>query len=280
MTSDAYGLRQQVREFLEANGFGWEEPEHPAAILRSRIATGLGWRDNEIEKCLRNHKFRRLLYCLIDKRSSGPFTIASLIHETGVNKGRLQKYLEMLDFHKLVKHSDERWCVAPEVEVQGFGPSLEWYVAHTFITDLHWQAAWGVYLKDFAHNDFDVVAIRGQRIAVVECKLGNPLHIEDSHIEAFFERHKFLAPDFSLFLVDTESPPQKLAERVNDYVIEWLGQGGEQTRLTNLGSGHVFHIRPSVYVADTNAGGPNGLLRSLQLCLRHNHSIRRVGVWG
>lgn len=276
MPYDYYNARDRVRKVLEANGFGWEEPAYAADIIRSRTATGLGSRDNEIETSLRSYKFRRLLYWLVDKRSTGPFTIELLSQKTGLNKEQLQEYLDLLDFHRLVNHIDDKWHLASEVCAESFSPTLEWYVAQRFNEDLHWQAAWRVHLKDFAYNDFDVIATRGQRIVVVECKLTNPEHIEEHQIEAFFERHRFLSPDFSLFLVDTNSAVQALADRIKA-VIERTGQHPGLIELDP--KGNAFYISSFVYVANTNVGN-DSLLRSMQTCLRHYHSKRRVAVWG
>lgn len=281
MASEVYDPRERVREVLEANGFGWEEPERPGTIIRSRIAMGLGGRDDEINNCLRSHEFRRLLYWLSDRKSSGPLTIECLSQKTGLNEQRLREYLEVLNFHRLVNHIDGAWGMAPEVDAAAFGPTLEWYVARRFNADLHWQATWGVHLKDFAYNDFDVVAIRGQNIVVVECKLTGPDNIEDSHIEAFFERHSFLAPDFSLFLVDTNTSTRTLATRINDYVLKRIGPAGQPISPLELDpGGNAFSTVQFIYVANTNAGCTDRLLRSLQLCLRHHHSCRRVATWG
>ncbi len=280
MIPEVHDPRQRVREVLEANGFGWEEAKC-RAIITSRVAMGLGSRDSEIDNLLGQYKFRKLLFWLTDKMSAGPFTTDSLRQNTGLNEQALREYLDILNFHRLVNHIGDTWQMAPEVGAATFGPTLERYVAQKFNGDLHWFAASGVCLEDFAYNDFDVVAVRGQSIVVVECKLTDPDHVEDSHIEAFFERHEFLIPDFSLLLIDTDKPVGALAERLTDYVLRRTGQSGQLVPPKELGSrASAFSVIQFIYVASANAKKTDGLLRSLQLCLRHYHSHRRVAVWG
>jgi len=81
--------RERVKWFLESRGFEWLEPSDRPNILLSRTDTGFGYPERPFESLLGQYKLRRLLWCLLDKRSEGPFTVEALGQKTGCNEKSL-----------------------------------------------------------------------------------------------------------------------------------------------------------------------------------------------
>jgi hypothetical protein len=82
----------------------------------------------------------------------------------------MQEYLGVRIGAALVKAiAAGRSGVRPEVTATSFSPTLAWYIAWAFTTDLHWQTAQGIRLRDLAGNDYDyhVLAFRGSGGAVL-----------------------------------------------------------------------------------------------------------------
>lgn len=269
--------REVVREVLEARGFGWAEPTRPNRVLRSK--TDMGFSRPQLDLHMDKYKFRRLLRWLIERRTEGPFAEAFLCKQIGCKQESLQEYLEALAKDRLVSYLDSKWGIVPEVEIDSFGPTLEWYVAQKLAEKLHWHATPSVYLDDIDCNDFDVVAVRGSDIVMVECKTTEPDRIEEDDITTFCKRHNFLGADLSLLLVDTDKPVERLAARVDSFARE-LGDKLPAPVKVDPGA-HVFWIRRYIYVGNTYAGAGDGVLRTLQTCLRDYHTrVRRLMFWG
>lgn len=272
---------ERVKDLLESRGFGWLELDRRSNVLVSRTDIGFGYPERSLASLLGRYKFRRLLWCLIDKKSGGPVTVEALSRRVGCSEELLQDYLGVLGEHGVVSLTDGRWCLVPEVELGSYGPTFEWYVSLKFVADLHWNAAQSVWLEDAPmhledpFNDYDVVAVHGSELAVVECKTS--VTIEEKNIDAFASRHRFLKPDLSLFLWDTDKPVDELAEAVqramksrNAPVNLRASQGNGKRRQNRF-----YWVRPNVYVASCFPDAADGVLHALRLTLRHHYATAR-----
>lgn len=271
-----------VRETIEARGFAWLKNGRPGQeLLLSRSNMGFGSSNaDEYEKYLRTSRtFRRMLALLVDKQDDAPYPEEVLARKSGCNdRGRLRDYLTVLEGERLVACTDGAWALAPDVSAKQFGPTFEWLVSRTFVERMHWPAAHSVSLEDCEYNDYDVIAVRGSEIIVVECKATHA--VEDQELHAFARRHQFLLPTLSILLVDTKEPLPKLAKR-----LDKCGKiGGFQTCKIDPKEG-LFLLIPgdsaatSLYIANT-AAGTDGILRALQLCIRNHVGPRAgAGIW-
>jgi hypothetical protein len=169
------------------------------------------------------------------------------------------------------------------------GATDEWYVADLFNGRLHWTATTNVLLEDTEFNDFDVVAVRGNEIAHVECKTSAPTRkgIPDEDLRALAGRHFFLQPTFTLLLVDTNSPVQDLANRFDQVLVDYVQATRAGTGMAPVGrfdpvdnAGNVLHSWRNIYVGNASTGAKNGILRTLQLTVRHYSThVRWAGIY-
>jgi hypothetical protein len=89
--------------------------------------------------------------------------------------------------------------------VKSFGETLEWYVAELFKREFGSEAVRGVKFKrPKVGGDYDVIARIGESLVYIEVKSSPPKQIFDSEIIAFLDRVSALAPDVSIFFMDTE----------------------------------------------------------------------------
>ncbi len=95
-------------------------------------------------------------------------------------------------------------------EVKSFGTTLEWFTAQVLLHEFQAQAEWGVKLKKKSGSgqgvggDYDVLARVDGMLLYMEVKSSPPKQIYPSEIRAFLERARGLAPDISVFFMDTE----------------------------------------------------------------------------
>ncbi len=100
--------------------------------------------------------------------------------------------------------------------VDSFGGTLEWYVGRELRRWLGFDVATGVkFHARGVGGDLDVVAAAEGKLVYLELKSSPPKHLSDSEVRAFFDRVALLAPDLTLFVVDT-------ALRLADKVVPML----------------------------------------------------------
>ncbi|MHB8844752.1 MAG: hypothetical protein ACYC7L_08370 [Nitrospirota bacterium] len=89
--------------------------------------------------------------------------------------------------------------------VTSFGPTLEWYTAELLRREFEAEALRGVkFRRRSVGGDYDVLAKLGGSLLYVEVKSSPPKQVTDSEVAAFLDRVGDLAPDASIFLMDTE----------------------------------------------------------------------------
>jgi len=89
--------------------------------------------------------------------------------------------------------------------VKSFGETLEWFVARLIAREFHTETAWGVKFKrSRAGGDYDLLARIDSSLLYMEVKSSPPKQIYERQIIAFLNRIEDLAPDISVFFVDTE----------------------------------------------------------------------------
>jgi hypothetical protein len=90
--------------------------------------------------------------------------------------------------------------------IKSFGETLEWFVAEVFKREFGAEVLWGVKFKrPNVGGDYDVIArLDGSVLMYAEVKSSPPKQIYDSEIAAFLDRVADLAPQISVFFIDTE----------------------------------------------------------------------------
>lgn len=89
--------------------------------------------------------------------------------------------------------------------IKSFGETLEWYIAEMFKREFGAEALWGVKFKrPKIGGDYDLIARLDSSVVYAEVKSSPPKQIYDKEIGAFLDRVGDLAPEISLFFIDTE----------------------------------------------------------------------------
>jgi hypothetical protein len=116
----------------------------------------------------------------------------------------IRSYLSYLRDIRVIKEGAAGYTLSRR-PVTSFGPTLEWYVAELFRREFEAEAFWGVkFRRPRVGGDYDVLAKLGGSLLYVEVKSSPPKQVTDGEIAAFLDRVADIAPELSLFLMDTE----------------------------------------------------------------------------
>jgi len=89
--------------------------------------------------------------------------------------------------------------------IKSFGETLEWFIAEILKVEFAAEAIWGIRFKRTrVGGDYDLIAKVDGSILYMEIKSSPPKQIYQQEISAFFDRVSDLAPEISIFFVDTE----------------------------------------------------------------------------
>jgi len=89
--------------------------------------------------------------------------------------------------------------------IKSFGETLEWFIAEIFKREFGAEAIWGVKFKrPNIGGDYDVITKFDGSLFYVEVKSSPPKQVYEREISAFLYRVSDLAPEISVFLMDTE----------------------------------------------------------------------------
>jgi hypothetical protein len=103
-----------------------------------------------------------------------------------------------------------------------FGGVLEWYIGGELHRWLGFDVATGVkFHASGVGGDLDIVAAAEGKLVYLEVKSSPPKHLSEGEVHAFFERVDLVAPDVTLFVMDT-------ALRLGDKVVLMLLAGARQ----------------------------------------------------
>lgn len=115
-----------------------------------------------------------------------------------------KQYLEYLLKIGLVEHFRKGYRLKKR-PIKSFGETLEWFIARLIKKDFHVETTWGVKFKrPKVGGDYDLIVKIDSSILYMEVKSSPPKQIYDKEITAFINRVEDLAPEISIFLVDTE----------------------------------------------------------------------------
>lgn len=253
---------------LRARGFGVLGVGDGRAAMSS--TTDVGIVRSAFSTHLESLTFRKVLRIVLRERDRGSVSRADLAPTTGA---ALEAYLDALITDRYLSRTGDPdvWAVTVPDRIRDFGPTLEWLVARALVQPLHWNAAPSVLIRDAPSNDYDVIAEDGGRLLVVECKSGNPANISMAEFATFLARHRFLAPDLSIFLLDDDRSLAPLAGRINGWVGGDLREPWQETTgapegfVPSAERGQALYIGPHhLYLTNVKPS----IASALEACLR------------
>ena len=149
---------------------------------------------------LKRYSFRIVLRDII-KHSDG-FERDDLLHYCSAEK--VEEYLQFLTRYRIVERTSRREYTLAGQQIDSFGGTLEWFVAHVFRREFSSAASWGVkVLNTDLGGDYDVIARVEGRLVYVETKSSPPKNIHQEAIDEFLGRLEDLRPNLAIYLVDT-----------------------------------------------------------------------------
>ena len=149
---------------------------------------------------LKKYSFRLFLRDIIKHQPS--FTAAQVVRYA--TREVTQEYITYLSGIGLIASVDNAYILA-NGPIKSFGTTLEWFVAECLMRELSTEAVWGVKMKRPAiGGDYDLLAKIDGSILYMEIKSSPPKQIYQSEVKAFLDRVYYLAPEMSVFFMDTE----------------------------------------------------------------------------
>ncbi len=212
-------------------------------------------------KTLHRYSFRLFLRDVIKHQNYFTCEKVARFATSGVTEEYI-RYLEEIGLAK--KHKDGFALVR---HIKSFGETLEWFVAEVFKREFGAEAIWGVKFKrPNIGGDYDVLAkIYGSSLLYVEVKSSPPKQIYDNEIAAFLDRVSDLAPEISLFFMDTEL---RMKDKIVPMFEEELRRRHTRPDVTRM-ERELFQIRGKIFIINSK----DSIVRNLEAVL--NWRLRR-----
>jgi len=159
--------------------------------------------------------------------------------------GVTSEYIEYLRDVGLVVLVSDGFKLIPG-PIKSFGETLEWFIAEIFKKELETEAIWGIRFKrPQVGGDYDLIAKVDGSIVYMEIKSSPPKQIYQNEISAFFDRVLDLAPEISIFFVDTEL-------RMKDKIVlmfeeEYKKRSIEPPEIVRMEK-ELFQIRDKIFI--------------------------------
>jgi len=229
-----------------------KEPADKILIPQPRRRTGF-------YRMLHKYSFRLFLRDAIRHRDL--FTIEDVSRYAGLRvAGDYIDYLRSIGLAKKKANA----CLLTHRRITSFGETLEWYIAEMFKREFGCEAVWGVkFRRPRVGGDYDVIAKMGEALLYVEVKSSPPKQIFSSEITAFLDRITDLAPDLSVFFVDTEL-------RMKDKIVP-LFEEELRRRRAALNVEHIerelFAVGDSIFIMNAK----ESVLRNFEFVLNRSY---------
>ena len=238
---------------------------------------------------LGDNSIRKLLRAILVR----PRTRQELLSLYSDNEQKLEQVGTILEQDGLVIREAESWKKGPEcTAIDNIGPTLEWYVAEWFRTQLQVPARHGVQLEEVAQwGDLDVVAFVNDVRVMVECKSAKPDDIPEVQLRHFLQRAATFNPEVAVLLIDTESSIARPIEILNDIYLDlaWKDARLDNPSLSEnaqiaapkieleLGSNGLYWGARNIYVTNVR----RNIDASISAALRLYHArIRHLSFFG
>lgn len=190
-----------------------------------------------------DNTFRKLLRALF----SHPCTFEELKRSCS-NEDVLKDHLIFMQEQEIAVCEHNTWSKAPQYEsVEGIGPTLEWYVAEWFRSELQAPARHGVTIEGIADGgDLDVIAFVNRITVMIECKSGIPANIDEAQLELFLRRAADFNPAIALLLIATDSNIDKQVEMLKKVYLESDIVGPKSSRQWNISCVHIRNVKRGI----------------------------------
>ncbi len=155
--------------------------------------------------------------------------------------------------------------------------TFEWFISEIIKREMSGIASSGIKLLGLkSGGDYDVISRLEDAVVHIECKSGSITNVTEDDITHFIARYKDLAPELSIFLIDTNGLPDDFKNKFEK--ADWKSHG-LSTRLPKkrrLKSRGVFYeLFPRLHVI-TNDGN---LIGNIKLSVSYYFSfVKPYGV--
>jgi hypothetical protein len=196
------------------HGFTYKQIYNDSEVIKLRWLsppnTGKSYTYQEFYHRFGDNTFRKVLRTIF----SGQRKYKEL--ESSCSRLQLDNHLTFMREQEIAVLKGDFWTKNHRYKnVEGIGPTLQWYVAEWFRFSLKAPARHGVHIEGLAMGgDLDVVAFVGEKRVMVECKSGNPKNITEEQLHLFLQRAAYFKPEIALLLIDTESSIDQQIEMI------------------------------------------------------------------
>lgn len=175
------------------------------------------------------------------------------------------EYIEYVRQIGLTRKLDSGFALSRHIK--SFGETLEWFVAEVFKREFGVEAMWGVKFKrPNVGGDYDVIAKLDGSLLYAEVKSSPPKQIYNSEISAFLDRVADLAPEISVFFMDTElRMKDKIVPMFEEELKKRASSPPEVMRIEK----ELFQIRDRIFIINSK----DSIVRNLETAL--NWYLRR-----
>jgi len=136
--------------------------------------------------------------------------------------------------------------------IKSFGETLEWFVAQLIHREFETETIWGVkFRRPRIGGDYDLIAKFDSSILYMEIKSSPPKQIYDREISSFLDRVDDLAPEISIFFVDTEL-------RMKDKIVPMFEEELRRRHASNMRvermKKELFYIGRRIFIINSKGG--------------------------
>lgn len=236
------GLSPSLETMLKCRGFTVYKKE-PGDDL---IVPGKKYADAFFEK-LKKYSFRLFLRDVIKHQDSFSAEMVSRYATRRVSA----QYIDFLVRAGIAEPFDNRWRLKKR-PVKSFGATLEWFVAGLIEREFQAETIWGVkFRRPDIGGDYDLIARVESLIIYMEIKSSPPKQIYDREIAAFLKRAEDLAPDMSVFFVDTEL-------RMKDKIVPMFEDALQKRYKEHIPVERIkkelFHVNRKIFIINAKGG--------------------------
>lgn len=213
-------------------------------------------------KTLHRYSFRLFLRDVIKQQNFFTCEKVTRFATAGVT----EEYIQYLEQIGLIKKHKEGFALTRHIK--SFGETLEWFVAEVFKREFGAEAIWGVKFKrPNVGGDYDVLArIYGSVLLYAEVKSSPPKQIYDNEISAFLDRVSDLAPEVSVFFMDTEL---RMKDKIVPMFEEALRKRHMRAEVARIEK-ELFQIRNKIFIINSKDSIVRNLETVMNWCLRRS----------
>ncbi len=211
---------------------------------------------------LQKYSFRLFLRDIIKHQDF--FTLEKVTRYA--TSGVTGEYIEYILRLGLAKQLDSGFALSHHIK--SFGETLEWFIAEIFKREFGAEAIWGVKFKrPKVGGDYDVIAKLDGSLLYAEVKSSPPKQIYQSEISAFLNRVSDLAPEISVFFMDTEL---RMKDKIVPMFEEEIKKRSPSPHEVKRIEKELFEISDRIFIINSK----DSIVRNLETAL--NRYLRKT----